>query len=61
MELEIENTKKGKDLKEAYLGKINKKDQPIRIFTVGQEILDEKQLFAYGIQSKYVVISMFVK
>ncbi len=59
--LEIPDTKTGKDLKNAYLEKIGKKGEKIRLFCIGQEIASHKQIYVYGICNDYVLICCVVK
>ena len=60
-DISIENTKKGKDLKLAYLQKIEKPGAKVRMFCLGQEIASHKRLYTYGISKDYVIICFFVK
>ncbi len=57
----IEDTKTGKDLKNAYLEKIGKKDAKIRLFCTGQELSNTKFLYKYGLDNNYVVICYLPK
>ena len=62
MVIEIEDTKTSKDLKQLYLSKIGgNSEQNIRLFCIGQELKNKKQLYKYQLASNYVAICHFVK
>jgi hypothetical protein len=61
VEISIEDTKTGMDLKKAYLDKVGKTNEKIRMFCIGQEIQNSKRLYSYQIGNNFVIIVFFVK
>ena len=59
--LNIEDVKTGKELKIAYLEKVGRPNEKIRLFCIGQEIANHKRLYTYGIVTDFVIITFFVK
>ncbi len=59
--IEIENSKKGKDLKRIYLEKMGKTNEKIRLFCIGQEVEDDAPLHKYNFVNGYVMICHVAK
>jgi len=59
--VEVKNTIKGSELKEMLRNKLEGPKGHIRLFCVGQEIVDNKPLSCYSLSNDFVVISKIVK
>lgn len=59
--VEVSNATKGSELKELLKEKLNKPMGSIRLFSIGQEILDGNPLAGYGLGNDYVVISKVMR
>eukprot|EP00826_Nyctotherus_ovalis_P036185 TRINITY_DN3192_c0_g1_i2.p1 TRINITY_DN3192_c0_g1~~TRINITY_DN3192_c0_g1_i2.p1 ORF type:complete len:250 (-),score=41.19 TRINITY_DN3192_c0_g1_i2:68-817(-) len=55
--IEVSNTTKGSELKGILREKLNNPEGSVRLFSVGQEILDANPLTGYGLSNDFVVIS----
>lgn len=59
--VEVRNTTKGSELKAILSEKLDKPGGTLRLFCIGQEILDNAQLSIYGLSNDFVVISKIMK
>lgn len=60
IQIEISDAKCVKDLKKAYLEKINQKKESVRFLTMGKELEDQKPIFLYNLEDEFVIQAYMV-